>query len=70
MLAASDETTYSPLLNDCGYKHSFSRNLVVQLIIATALVIALVGLYVCDFIRLCCCKLKADERKQEPSLRT
>ena len=52
-LAQGEESSYSALLNQCGYKHAFARNLVVVIAIAMALLLVMVVLLLFDGIRKC-----------------
>ena len=48
--ANTQDSNYSYLLNDCGYKHTFSRNLVIFIAIFVLLVLGMAGLYIYDFV--------------------
>ena len=45
-LAAEEDSSYSYLLNTCGYKHSFSRNLIIQIFVAITLLVVIASIFV------------------------
>ena len=61
LLANEPDALYSPLLNDCGYKHVFSRNLIIVLFFGLLFIALICGFAVCDFILQRRQKLKGKE---------
>ena len=49
-LSLDDSSFYSTLLNDCGYKFAFSRNMVIILFFATLFVVCIAGFAIYDFV--------------------
>ena len=50
-LVIDKDSSYSGLHNMCGYKHAFSRNLIIVIFVAMALLLIIVGIYLCRLIR-------------------
>ena len=49
-LISDDEASYSGLLNLCGYKHAFSRNLIVVIFIAMILLLVIAAIFIWKFV--------------------
>ena len=49
-MANSEDSFFSSLLNDCGYKYTFSHNLTIVLALALILLLIIVILCALDFI--------------------
>ena len=46
ILISDEEASYSGLLNLCGYKHAFSRNLIVVIFFAMTLLLVIAALFI------------------------
>ena len=49
-LSIDESSFYTTLLNDCGYKFAFSRNMVIILFFATLFVCCIAGLAIYEFV--------------------
>lgn len=49
-LVNDDDAAYSSLLNMCGYKHAFSRNMILVIFIAIALILIVTFIYICRLV--------------------
>ena len=65
-----DEEVYSTLINMCGYKHTFSRNLLIVTLILMTLIIVTVGFYIFAKLSSCLQRKKAKDEDTKASRRS